>query len=131
MMKDRYIANLNEFDKMHPDGIVKFQYRGYSCLIVRQPMGYLCGYVRIPNNHPLYLKSLWEYTLDEQIECHGGITYTGGMKEIDSGWWIGFDCAHFGDFVPADPVDFGIWRDEMYVTEELHSIVDQLILKGK
>jgi hypothetical protein len=57
--------------------------------------GNLCGYVKIPKDHPWHGKDPFE-----QIECevHGGLTF-GDEKE--GNYWIGFDCAHIGDLVPS------------------------------
>jgi hypothetical protein len=87
-----------------------------ACLIVRGPSGALCGYVGVPPGHPYHGK---EYNgLD--VDVHGGLTYAeacveGGHichvpqpGESDEVWWLGFDCAHSGDFSgmkygPEDP----------------------------
>lgn len=44
-----------------------------TCLIVRGPVGSLCGYVGVPEGHSWY-KLEPDY---EQYSCHGGITFTG------------------------------------------------------
>lgn len=81
-----------------PDSIA-FEYEGYKCLVsrtVKDPSseyafgGHLCGYVHLPENHPL---SGFDYD-DIPISCHGGLTFSeGGL--------IGFDCAHSGDYSPS------------------------------
>src|SRR5262249_8204209 len=98
----------NEPDKMQwPDDI-----SGLPCLIVRGPLGALCGYVGVSDIHPLYGKGC---NIDVQV--HGGLTFVGGCDysadesthichvpgpgEPDNVWWFGFDCAHSGDFTPA------------------------------
>ncbi len=86
---------------------------GYPCLIVRGPVGALCGYVGIPMSHPLYGKH-YDKTHDHDIHVHGGITFAGGCMKHggeEAGichhdpkdgprWWFGFDCAHAGDQAP-------------------------------
>lgn len=98
-----------------PD-LVRWTYRGVPCLIVRSPhAGTLCGYVAVRRGHPLYLRHYDHCRLD----CHGGLTFSGrldlpppvntrplqGLLERalrPSGeWWLGFDCAHAGDYMPA------------------------------
>lgn len=85
-----------------PD-VVEFKYLGYEAgvhrIFVREPYsqkvayfgGHLCGYVKIPENHP--------YFGEEEIiiDCHGGLTF----NEMHEEQWIGFDCAHAGDYVPT------------------------------
>jgi hypothetical protein len=85
-----------------PDEVL-FEYAGYKCKIVRvcteeqlsqkQHMfgGYLCGYVCIPQQHPYFKNDI----SDMDVRCHGGITFKKPFM------WIGFDCAHSGDYVPS------------------------------
>lgn len=55
-----------------------------------------CGYVGIPKSHILYHISYEKYgEPDIELQVHGGITYT--CLEKDGLYWIGFDCAHYGD----------------------------------
>jgi hypothetical protein len=104
---------------------------GYPCLVVRGPMGALCGYVGVPPEHPWHGK---EYG-DTPFECevHGGVTYSDKCAghichvprpgESEHVWWFGFDCAHSGDVSPGlfaltgqiPRTDHGLW-DETYKT---------------
>lgn len=78
-------------------------------LIVRGPLGALCGYVGISPGHPWYLK---DYR-DLDVDVHGGLTYgklcqegepichvpqEGEPAEV---YWIGFDCGHIEDIIPG------------------------------
>ena len=97
-MNDRYIIER------------EFEHKGYKCVVVFQPMGHRCGYVGIPDAHPLYKKDYSSYLdikkadiegrevscvfqlflaclddderiqIDAYFQCHGGITYSGGGK---------------------------------------------------
>lgn len=93
---------------------------GRDCLIIQQPLGYLCGYVRADE--------LRELGTEEEpicnLECHGGVTYSGTLDTPDV-WWIGFDCAHAWDLIPGC-YSTGTFKDEDYVTEECESLVQQL-----
>lgn len=96
--------------KHEPD---KLQYTdrisGLPCLIVRNPMGALCGYVGVGSRHPAYGK----FYDDVDVRVHGGLTFSdfcqeGGKichkvspGEDDNVWWLGFDCAHGGDLLPS------------------------------
>ena len=119
--------------------------------IIKHPsMGHLCGYVRIPRGHPLYriiTSKVWTHKwpsnkyvaqrrgynhyLIEQLEVHGGITFAGKLRNT-RGIWIGFDCAHLGDLVPAMShlsISIGepcTYKDEAFVTAELAKLIDQL-----
>jgi hypothetical protein len=136
-----------------PD-IVIFTYNGYQCFVrrvfIREPCeelhffgGYLCGYVSMPKDHVLYGKEYEEMG----IECHFGLTFS-EFKEEE--YWIGFDCAHSGDYIPSYenlkkqnkfsleifsiPEEFmeysifnPVYRNIEYCICECKSIVDQLI----
>jgi hypothetical protein len=108
----------------------KLQWRteaGLPGLIVRGPMGNLCGYVGVVEGHPCfgrdycrdyergadgetdYEKPLPNPVIDLQV--HGGITYGAACAghichvpepgESDHVWWLGFDAGHSGDFSPG------------------------------
>lgn len=83
--------------------VTDIEYLGYKASVVRvfkkEPFaiqeayfgGHLCGYVKIPENHPYFKK------YEVEIDCHGGITFNEAHEEH----WIGFDCAHSGDYIPT------------------------------
>jgi hypothetical protein len=101
-----------------PDRI-EWRHRGLPCLIVRNRMGALCGYVGLPPGHPMHGVSYndAEVAPDEDGDtyppAHGGLTYSGSCVEgghichvpepgePEDVWWLGFDCAQGGDVVPA------------------------------
>lgn len=79
-------------------------YRGYDYLITFQDMGFRCGYVALPPNHPVN-KSETEYLSDIELEVHGGVTFFaenhlssqffGNEACLDK--WVGFDAGHAWD----------------------------------
>lgn len=88
---------------------------GLPCLIVRNRAGALCGYVGVPDGHPWFEK---HYDDVPDAEVHGGLTFAefcepskkredGGICHIvepgedDRVWWLGFDCSHGYDVMPA------------------------------
>lgn len=132
---------------------------GYPCLIVRGTVGALCGYVGVGENHPAYGK---DYN-DVDVAVHGGLTYAARCQEQgeqdtnichipeidepDNIWWLGFDCAHSGDYCPAyhayfdddidrigAPTGWGTvveYRDTIYVASICHSLAVQLkVMEG-
>jgi len=129
-----------------PDRI-DFKHVGLDCFIQRHSLGAWCGYVGIPPSHPAYGRSCAD--LNYSIEIHGGLNHASkcggitacliGVNEI---WWFGFDCAHFGDFVPGMAVTReklaarlptcllddaqGIYRDLKYVYKETEWLAEQL-----
>lgn len=117
---------------------------GYPCLVVRQPFsGHLCGYVGVTEGHPAFKVD----SGDVCVSVHGGLTYSshcdeGGDEsksichipnpgEKDHAWWLGFDCAHGGDysfFTKADSqyIGRGGYRNMEYVRGECVSLASQL-----
>jgi hypothetical protein len=115
----------------------KWTYKGYTCMIRRGPVGALCGYVGLKKGHRLYGKYYNEDKELENIDCHGGLTFSGEWDELqDDLWYIGFDCAHAFDFIPGlmtmhestylPMMEEATYRDFDYVTKECEKIVDQL-----
>jgi hypothetical protein len=98
----------------------EFIFLGLPCIAVRNKLGAWCGYVGIPNNHPLRDKSYNQlYDMEVDINIHGGLTFSDygtfpmnhSQLEHKATWYYGFDCAHSGDLVPsmlALNVKFGI-----------------------
>ncbi len=87
---------------------------GLPCLIRRNQMGALCGYVGVTEGHPWYGKS-WD-EIEPYPDVHGGLTYSGFCQdgpdaetichvaapgEPDRVFWAGFDCHHAFDLGPA------------------------------
>lgn len=102
---------------------------GLDCLIFRNRVGALCGYVGVPQSHPWHgvgysvcvEKCAEDWCYDHspagRVEVHGGLTYADACMEgagddaichvpFDGRpanvWWFGFDTAHAGDLSPYD-----------------------------
>lgn len=88
---------------------------GRICVIRRVENLHLRGYVLVDDDVD-----------SETIDCHGGITFD--SKEVHgfptSNRYIGFDCAHAGDWSPANLS--GVYRDVGFVLGELYRITAQL-----
>ncbi len=72
--------------------------------------------VRVSNHIPLCYVEIPEKlrTLlgnrPDVLAVHGGITFAGSLNNI-SGYWIGWDYGHFGDYIPD--VQSGVqWTEE-------------------
>lgn len=116
---------------------LEWEHAGMRCLILRHPtMRHLCGYVRVPSDDILYGK---EYdALNEWVDVHGGLTFSGHLDSEGDEWWVGFDCAHAGDLVPSIsdlPVRFrafgDTYKDIAYVQAETNRLAEQLAARGK
>ena len=107
---------------------------GYKCRITRHDkFKHLCGYVGIPNNHPLWGKN---YN-DVDVQVHGGLTFSEADDDDKLTWWFGFDCAHAGDISPEllislididryTPDRTEVYRTWDYVENEVRELVRQL-----
>lgn len=70
----------------------KFDYKGRECIVMFNMLGFRCGYVSLKENENV------DYGSD--IDCHGGITFSGEIgKEYEPKYnnYAGFDCGHAGD----------------------------------
>lgn len=74
---------------------------GLQYVVQHNNLGYRCGYVRIPKQHPWFDKNNYE---EIDVDCHGGLTYSDYTKDKKA-LWIGFDCGHAGDLVDERLLD--------------------------
>jgi hypothetical protein len=148
---------LDEPDKVQwPD-----EATGLPCMVKRGPGGNWCGYVGVAEGHPLYKKG-YTYSWDDevegptvnQLEVHGGVTYTDlcaehepgeeghaichvpGPNDPDPVWWIGFDCGHAWDLSPERTARYAklgiapfadeVYRDIYYVKAQTVNLAKQL-----
>lgn len=80
---------------------------GYRIALIRGPLGAWNGYVGVPKGHPLYGAHYSESVRLDTVDVHGGLTYSGLGEDLRGTpqwvanlWCLGFDCAHWDDFVP-------------------------------
>lgn len=122
---------------------------GLDCLALRAPTGHWCGYVAVPEGHPLFGRSYGDSYAEgadghygptpgphaDDLRVHGGITYGdrchGAICHVaDEGappvWWLGFDCNHYGDQGPVGFRIGGVYRDLTYVREQCTALAAQL-----
>lgn len=111
---------------------------GYEWVVSHNTMGYRCGYVKVVEGHPWYGGG---YDIDADV--HGGVTFTEHDvpcgKGEDSGYWVGFDCAHYLD--APDPelteapipsvLQHGQIRTQEYVRNECISLCNSAALAYK
>lgn len=126
----------------------------YDCLMVRGPSGAWCGYVAVTEGHAAFemdyekLDNLFPDGEDgwSTLSVHGGLTFAGFCAESEDPskgvchvpapgrphrvWWLGFDCAHAGDYAPGHRHYVDIrgeeYRDRAYVEDEVRSLARQL-----
>lgn len=89
-----------------------------DCMIHRNRVGGLCGYVGVGPDHPWHRK---EYTELGFLDVHGGLTFSDlcdpeaaeehGICHVPlhgrphDVWWLGFDCVHAMDLAPGMAAD--------------------------
>ncbi len=77
------------------------EYKDMICVVADSDfLGYFCGYIGVPHDHPLYGKDYQD--VDQDVIVHGGLTYSenempGINLTSNDYWYFGFDCAHSGD----------------------------------
>lgn len=117
-----------------------------DCMIVRNLMGALCGYVGMKPDTRLYGLSYDEvnFLIDSNSleNVHGGLTYGAQCNGLlichapdpgcpDHVYWLGFDCLHAFDGCPGYKQD-NFWpedrkyRNFAYVKREVESLAQQL-----
>lgn len=122
---------------------------GYPCLARRNMGGgFWCGYVGIPKDHSLHGKGRDAPSeLDnEGIDVHGGVTYSNKCdgdpedgichkSDKDDVWWLGFDCAHYPDYMPStgmlnyNKLKFIKYKNLEFVKQQCASMANQLKTK--
>lgn len=115
---------------------------GFRCIVrlIETEEGmprHYCGYVVIPDGHPVYGKwHDWKYLDYHGIAVHGGITFQGKPNWSDwteKVWAIGFDCAHAGDCFLYDEPRMTPWGEMEHkwtleeATQETEKLASQLM----
>jgi hypothetical protein len=122
-----------------PDRL-EWRAHGLACLIVRNGLGTLCGYVGVPRQHPWYGAGL--EAIEDRVSVHGGLTYSAPCRDHichsdpTPVHWFGFDCSHYGDLIPGKgalsalfpfpTLDDGTYRTIGYVKAETERLARQL-----
>ena len=133
----------SEHGKFPPDGpwanepdFFEWIEHQYTCVIWRNDTtGAWCGYVLLPEGHPLHGVEYQSVPAQYEIDIHGGVTYSGKASELmafldeDPRWAYGFDCGHCYDATPLSPMrkfPDVVYRDADYAIKETNSLAQQL-----
>ena len=119
-------------------------YRGYKYVIyLNTRLGYRCGYVQIPNTHPLQEAFFGDVDISSVA-----LTYSGKLKELD-GFYFGWDHNHLWDGVDEDAIKlhhpdkadqyieeaeslhegYGRYYSKDDVEQECKALIDELLSK--
>ena len=115
-----------------------FEEAGLNCAMRRNGGGAWCGYVIVPDWHPLHGNTGLQNGDPVWFDVHGGVTWTGVLKflpetGIPSGWSVGFDCAHSQDLSPGDlkrGYAMGTYRTFEYAEEQTRGLAVQVSEHG-
>lgn len=106
-----------------------WEHAGMVCALRHGAFGAPCGYVFVPEGHPLYGDS--HLDAKDELDVHGGVTFTGVIEEDPGlGWAVGFDMAHSFDVEYSMLGVYCIRSDEECV-EETNRLAEQLAERGE
>lgn len=116
-----------------PD-FMEFEHCGLKCKILRViTMGHLCGYVGIPETHKHYKKGYDDLNRIDELQVHGGLTFSNKMNDEDGLWYFGFDAAHRFDLMPLisrrlfrPSIESQEYRDMSYMKKECEKLAEFL-----
>ena len=110
-----------------PERIAEGEYKGFTYYVLNLGT-HPCAYIDVTNTS----LSGKDYTTID-IECHGGLTYAyQRLHTVEkSGWFIGWDYAHYCDFAGHNLIWPGLERNgKMWTTHEIvdecKAVIDQI-----
>lgn len=126
-----------------PDKVTFRTKVGFPGMIRRSPStGVWCGYAAVGPGHPLHPGSRDTEVDAFDVDCidvHGGVTYGATCVgevchvpvpgESDDVFWVGFDCGHYDDVLPAMPEATGsdaTYKTAAYARAEVERLAEQL-----
>lgn len=122
----------NTYTKVIKDWTTK---SGLRAMILLVRGSHHCGYVELPERLG---KPGYDESPIMELNVHGGVTYADNLPEMDGKYVVGYDCAHYGDYMKCPEelkgtdmeklwaFDNGVWRDEEFCTNECESLAKQI-----
>lgn len=126
------IITTNAYTKVIKDWTTQ---AGLRAVILLVRGSHHCGYVELPERLG---KPGYDESPIMELNVHGGVTYAGNLPEMDNKYVVGYDCAHYGDYMKCPEelkgtdmeklwsFDDGIWRDEEFCTNECEKLAQQI-----
>lgn len=112
-----------------PEVIFSEAYFGYTFYILS--MGtHPCAYIQIPKNDKLFGMDYDDIENKYELNVHGGLTYTNSkLKSVESeGWFIGWDYAHWGDYIGYADYSFEDKKwDVRDIRNECENVIEQIV----
>ena len=114
-----------ENNQRSPEQLAAGTFLGYSYYVLSFGT-HPCAYVGHPRNN----KYFGQNCDDIPVECHGGLTYSSHkLHTVDhTGWFIGWDYAHWGDYVGYLPASLNE-GNKQYTTVEMVEDCWEVILQ--
>jgi len=111
-------------------------HKGIKYRVLRMPDGYWNGYVFLPKGHFLYGKLYYDEEI-ENLNVHGGITYSNFDYGEGSSWMLGFDTSHWYDHAPRDKcrsldafyIAVKNYKTYSYVVKETKKLIKDIKMK--
>lgn len=111
-------------------GIIRqWTHAGLTCVLRHGASDCPCGYVEVPEGHPLRDKG--ELHAYDALDVHGGVTFFGQLPEMPEALFVGFDMGHVFDLDILD--DMGCIRTDAECTAETERLAEQVagMVRGK
>lgn len=96
---------------------------GVRCEVAPGFMGVPCGYVALPDGHPLSLASAAR--VERSFHVHGGVTYVG---EKGPGREVGFDMGHHAGDISVGPDGAVPLRTAAECAAETERLAEQVLM---
>lgn len=84
----------------------EWEHAGLRCVLRHGFLGVPCGYVLVPEGHPLFRRNYFdiEREFGDRPYVHGGLTFSDWLPELgeEAGWALGFDMGHCFDYGRTD-----------------------------
>lgn len=109
--------------------LLKGKYKGFSFYILNLGT-HPTAYIEIPKEHKYFNKNYEEI---EEIEVNGGLTFSSNKLHISEtekleGWFIGWDYAHYGDYMNLGTYECEgkKWTTKEILEEDVIPTIDKL-----
>ncbi len=150
-MPEKYVCDREgwppgEWDS-EPEDRIDFIHAGFSCMLLRGPVGSWCGYVGVGEDHPAFGKNYVDVSVHGGLTyantCHGQICHAPQPGMPANVYWLGFDTAHAGDESPGMlkyfpnkrgdryPGYSESYKNKFYVRAETEQLAEQLAVMAK
>lgn len=114
---------LGEWDN-EPD-LVEWVHEGLNCVIRRNGLGALCGYVGVGKDHKFFKD---DYNEHGDLPAHYGLTFSNHFDD-ESLWFFGMDASHSGDLSPVMMrygAEFGSYKNISFMINEVEQLAKAL-----